>query len=108
MKELSTGDFGVAWGGISSLQLSLPVVWTEARRRGFSLADVARWMAERQARLAGLPAKGPDRARLRRGLLPARPDESFVVDAVSCNTGIRSRPTTGTPDRRRPRHVAPR
>src|SRR5205823_2944188 len=40
MKELGSGDFGAAWGGISSLQLGLPVTWTQARRRGFSLGDV--------------------------------------------------------------------
>ena len=28
MKELGGGDFGAAWGGISSLQLGLPIVWT--------------------------------------------------------------------------------
>ena len=38
MKLRETGDFLQAWGGISSLQLRLPVVWTEARRRGFSIA----------------------------------------------------------------------
>jgi allantoinase len=58
MKELHSGDFGAAWGGISSLQLGLPVVWTDARRRGFSIADVAAWMSERPARLAGLHHKG--------------------------------------------------
>src|SRR5207253_1319453 len=41
MKEPGTGDFGRAWGGIASLQLSLPLVWTQARRRGFGLGDIA-------------------------------------------------------------------
>jgi allantoinase len=58
LKRRETGDFGAAWGGISSLQLGLPAVWTQARRRGHSLADVVRWMAERPAVLAGLPGKG--------------------------------------------------
>jgi allantoinase len=52
------GDFGAAWGGISSLQLGLPAVWTGARRRGCGLTDVVRWMATRPAALAGLPGKG--------------------------------------------------
>lgn len=52
------GDFRTAWGGISSLQVGLSVVWSVARRRGFSLADVARWMAAFPASLAGLPTKG--------------------------------------------------
>lgn len=50
-----TGDFGTAWGGISSLQLGLPLMWTEASRRGFTLSDVVRWMASGPAALAGLP-----------------------------------------------------
>jgi allantoinase len=51
---LKAGDFGTAWGGIASVQLGLPVVWTEARRRGHELADVVRWMALGPARLVGL------------------------------------------------------
>lgn len=58
LKRLSDGDFRTAWGGISSLQLGLPAVWSAARRRGFTLADVARWMAAFPASLAGLPGKG--------------------------------------------------
>jgi allantoinase len=58
LKSLTTGDFGTAWGGISSLQLGLPVVWTAAKDRGHGLADVAHWMATAPAGLAGLPSKG--------------------------------------------------
>jgi allantoinase len=53
MKRLDEGSFKTAWGGISSLSLALPVMWTEASRRGYNLVDVARWMAEAPARLAG-------------------------------------------------------
>ena len=58
LKQQASGDFAAAWGGISSLQLGLPAVWTQARRRGHSLADVVRWMAAGPATLAGLPVKG--------------------------------------------------
>jgi len=58
LKQRETGDFGAAWGGISSLQLGLPAVWTQARRRGHGLDDVVRWMATGPAALAGLAAKG--------------------------------------------------
>jgi allantoinase len=54
LKELATGNLQTAWGGIASLQLALPAVWTEARRRGFTLADVARWMAYRPAEIVDL------------------------------------------------------
>ncbi|MEZ4364277.1 MAG: allantoinase AllB [Kofleriaceae bacterium] len=56
LKGLEAGDFAAAWGGVSGLQLALPVVWTQARRRGHTLVDVARWMSARPAELAGLSA----------------------------------------------------
>jgi allantoinase len=59
MKLRESGDFMKAWGGIASLQLRLPVVWTEARRRGFSLLDVTRWLCANPARQVSLsPQKG--------------------------------------------------
>jgi allantoinase len=57
MKRIDTGDFLAAWGGIASLQISLCAVWTEARRRGFGLEHVARWMCAEPARLAGLAGR---------------------------------------------------
>jgi allantoinase len=54
MKLRDTGDFLSAWGGISSLQLGLSVVWAGARTRGHGIDDIVRWMAEAPARLAGL------------------------------------------------------
>jgi allantoinase len=54
MKQMERGDFRSAWGGILSVSLALSLMWTEARRRGFSLVDIARWMAEGPAQLAGV------------------------------------------------------
>ncbi|WP_433393098.1 allantoinase AllB [Micromonospora sp. KLBMP9576] len=57
--ELKRGrGFGSAWGGIASLQLGLPLVWTEARRRGFAVGDVVRWMCENPAKVAGIRDRG--------------------------------------------------
>ncbi|MBV8477980.1 MAG: allantoinase AllB [Acidobacteria bacterium] len=53
MKHMDEGSFKTAWGGIASLSLALPLIWTEASQRGSSLLDIARWMAEGPARLAG-------------------------------------------------------
>jgi allantoinase len=53
MKQRERGDFRTAWGGISGVSLALPIIWTEACARGFTLMDVVRWMAEGPARLAG-------------------------------------------------------
>lgn len=53
LKQLASGDFTTAWGGIASLQLALPVLWTAARRRGAGLKELARWLCQNPARLAG-------------------------------------------------------
>jgi allantoinase len=80
LKQLEQGDFAAAWGGISSLQIALPVLWTQARARGHSLADVARWMAVRPAEIAGLPRKGMIAPGRDADLVVFAPDESFVVE----------------------------
>jgi allantoinase len=80
LKRLDTGDFALAWGGVSSLQLGLPVVWTEARARGHTLADVVRWMAAGPARLAGLRTKGRLAVGCDADFSVFAPEEAFVVD----------------------------
>jgi len=80
MKEIESGDFGSAWGGITSIQLSLPVVWTQARARGLSLRDLATWMSERPAALAGLGQKGKIAPGFDADFCIFAPDESFDVD----------------------------
>ncbi len=79
LKHLADGDFGAAWGGISSVQLALPVVWTQARERGFSLDDVARWMAARPAEIAGLAGKGRIAPGFDADLVAFAPDDGFDV-----------------------------
>jgi allantoinase len=78
-KCLDSGDFGQAWGGISSLQLGLPAIWTEARRRGYSLADVSRWMSLGPALFSGLKNKGELAAGRDADLVVFDPDQTFIV-----------------------------
>jgi allantoinase len=54
LKKRERGDFLSAWGGIASLQLRLPLVWTEAKRRGYGINRLVEWLARAPARLAGL------------------------------------------------------
>lgn len=71
MKRRERGDFRGSWGGISGVSLALSIIWTEARRRGFALTDVARWMAQGPARLAGCQES--------KGCLATGLDADFVV-----------------------------
>ncbi|MET9465314.1 allantoinase AllB [Streptomyces sp. NPDC006544] len=78
--DLKTGDFATAWGGISSLQLGLPAIWTEAKRRGRTLEDVVRWMSAAPAALAGLAQKGAIEAGRDADFAVLAPEETFTVD----------------------------
>jgi allantoinase len=80
LKRLDVGDFGEAWGGIASLQLGLPAVWTQARARGIELATVVRWLAERPAALIGLPDKGRLAVGAAADLCAFAPEEEFTVE----------------------------
>ena len=82
LKDLENGDFAVAWGGVSSLQLGLSVIWTEARRRGFTLAQVVHWMATAPAELARLTRKGRLALGYHADLSVFAADDAFVVDVT--------------------------
>ena len=71
MKLPETGDFMKAWGGISSLQLRLPIVWTEAHRRGYSIQHVARWLCSAPASLVKLSGQ--------KGLIEIGGDADLVI-----------------------------
>jgi allantoinase len=71
MTRVAEGNFKTAWGGISSLSMALPVMWTEAKARGLDLTDIVRWMAEGPAQLAGCDA--------RKGRIAAGYDADLVV-----------------------------
>jgi allantoinase len=83
LKRLDVGDFGLAWGGIAGLQVGLSAVWTQARQRGISLTQVARWMAEQPADLVGLPTKGRIAVGADADLCAFAPDAEFTVAATN-------------------------
>ena len=71
MKHREEGRWDLAWGGIASLGLALPVLWTGMSERGLPLENIAEWMAAGPARLAGLDGK--------KGALVPGADADFVV-----------------------------
>lgn len=82
LKRLEEGDCRRAWGGISSLQLGLSIMWTHARARGFTLEDISRWMAEAPARLIGAERrKGRIAPGFEADLIVFDPNDEWTVTA---------------------------
>jgi allantoinase len=98
-KAPASGDFLAAWGGIASVQLGLPLVWTEAARRGHGLDDVVRWMAAGPARIAGLRHKGAIASGADADLVVLDPDAAWTVDAASLHHRHPVTPHHGRPVR---------
>lgn len=90
------GDFASAPPGIASVELSLPVVWTAARRRGLGLTAVAAWMSAAPARLAGLGrSKGAIEVGRDADVVVLDPDATFLVDPGALHQRQRRTPYTG-------------
>jgi allantoinase len=81
MKLRESGDFLQAWGGISSLQLRLPVVWTEGQTRGRSFEDLVEWLCAAPAKLVGLNGrKGSIAIGSDADLVIWAPQQEFLVE----------------------------
>jgi allantoinase len=81
LKCAGTGDFLCAWGGISSLQLSLPVLWTHAKLRGYALEQLCKWVCRGPAAFARLKRKGEICVGCDADFVIWNPEERFTVDA---------------------------
>ena len=80
LKKLDEGDFTKAWGGIASIQFLLPLVWSEARNRGFAFSDLERWLCVRPAAFAGLGhRKGRLAAGFQADLVAWDPEATFSI-----------------------------
>jgi len=94
--EMKKGDFMTAWGGIASLQVALPAVWTEARRRGIAIERIAQWMSRAPARLAGIDdRKGSILPGMDADLVVFDPDAAFTVDPARLHHRYKITPYAG-------------
>jgi allantoinase len=83
LKQTASGDFLRAWGGISSLQVSLAATWTGASDRGCSLNQLVEWMCRAPARLAGLDRKGAIEVGFDADLVVWEPEGELTVEGRS-------------------------
>lgn len=80
LKEIESGNFMKAWGGIASIQFALPVLWTAAKKRNCTFNDMAKWLCENPAKLA---CKGGSKGKIAKGydadLIVVDDEKSFTV-----------------------------
>ena len=82
LKLLEEGDLNNAWGGISSLQFSVSLMFTEAKKHGFDLGDIVRWMSENPARFLGLDhRKGFFKPGADADIVIIDPNEKYTIES---------------------------
>jgi allantoinase len=95
MKELSSGNLKEAWGGISSLQFSLPVIWTLAQQRKSTLEQVSIWMSKAPADFLGLSNKGVIREGADADLVIWSPEKKMKVSPANIKFRHKATPYEG-------------
>ena len=88
LKEIESGNLAKAWGGISGLQFTLPVVWTmvhpeiigKAQPLGFTLLNIVKWLCSNPAHFLGLTEKGSIEVGKDADLTIWNPDLTFTVE----------------------------
>eukprot|EP01117_Protostelium_nocturnum_P008350 TRINITY_DN2980_c0_g1_i2.p1 TRINITY_DN2980_c0_g1~~TRINITY_DN2980_c0_g1_i2.p1 ORF type:complete len:365 (-),score=77.10 TRINITY_DN2980_c0_g1_i2:189-1283(-) len=71
LKTKNGGDYMTSWGGISSVQFGLSILFTEALKRGIQLGQISKWVSESTSKLIGLDQ--------RKGKIAEGMDADFVV-----------------------------
>jgi allantoinase len=79
LKQVESGNLAKAWGGIAGLQFTLPVVWTAAEKRGFSIEDIARILSENPAKFLGLSEKGQIKTGFDADLVVWQPEKTVEI-----------------------------
>ena len=83
LKIFDIGDFQQAWGGISSLQLGISIIWTKAKEQDISLWQVVKWMSQKPAELAGLTRKGAIRVGMDADFAEFDTEAQFTVEPTA-------------------------
>jgi allantoinase len=82
LKKIESGNLKEAWGGISSIQFSLPIVWTAAKERGYSINQIADWMSTHVAKFIGYQqTKGQLKKGYDADIVVWDPEQKFIVEA---------------------------
>lgn len=86
LKEIESGDFMKAWGGIASIQFALPVLWSAAKKRNCTFSDISKWLCENPAKLIG---KQNSKGKIEKGfdadLIVVDDEKAFIVDETLCH-----------------------
>jgi allantoinase len=82
LKEIESGNFMKAWGGIASIQFALPVLWTAAKKRNGTFSDIVKWLCENPAKLIGAAnSKGKIAKGFDADIIILNDEQSFIVTA---------------------------
>ena len=96
LKKLSEGRFDKAWGGISSMQLTLSIIWSECKNEGLSLAQLTNWLCDAPAKFIGMDdCKGQISPGKDADIICWDPDESFLVEPAMIHCKHKLTPYNG-------------
>lgn len=79
LKKIESGNLKEAWGGIASIQFSLPVVWTKAKEQGFTVSEMAQLMSTAVAKFIGQKKKGALKIGYDADIVVWNPEQQFTV-----------------------------
>ena len=81
LKRLEEQNLWEAWGGISSLQFGLSLIWNYLKLNKYAINDLVKWMCENPAKLVGLShKKGQIKKGFQADFVIWNPDSSYIID----------------------------
>jgi allantoinase len=81
LKRMEEQNLWEAWGGISSLQFGLSLIWNHLKLKGLTIKELAKWMCENPAKLVGLEhKKGQIKKGFQADFVIWNPDASHTID----------------------------